>query len=765
MDNLLPPVADPANDLARGLFGYRIKSINRYVTQLVAAESERSRPWQEDMQRIKMDLALTQERKKNLDDRAAYLRLECERLRLQLEREKMTARYAEEGVRQEIRRLETDHNQRVQVIQADRSRSDREIQHAEELLWNLSESLSRVLQESQTIANQQLSPESPESVWKAFIQLVLGKSHDETTPEFLGAGHLLRYALPDDRVQMMTRQGQALGIATAVIISRVPSTIVAYVVPPLGAILAEDVQVIRYRNLMVRQHYQVVSESMLFEALPSRSRSGDTVKALPSTMALSISPAVDPSTKVDVTPEWDETAAEGDGPIDTEAPMAHSRIDLHQPREEISVPAASTDRNGQLTDRDPSEMLTSGATEPPEVLIPPHASPLDPDGPRSQDAVDPGDGMETVTAVPQHTNLDDLVTEREPVELSVNAASQVAQPAAPPLDPNDLTPQDTASPRDEMETVVTPSEHPDLESRLTERNSSEIPVNAASSRSEVSAQPDASPLDRDAAIPQDTASPRDGVEVASPPTDHGDLDGSASERGMVVNAASQTPHVLAEPLAGQEPEIPDHSGTLQVQGSHASYEDHPGNLTINAPKEEPASAAIHVEPKAPQRESFHSDLPEPLWSEAISAEADTESSRGLALPGINEEAPPSIRTSQPKSLDGVFDQEPLPGLNRSPVTLPPPIWTDGPGDRNPKPVAKPPAQAAPPPPSTPSPGVPAESGGLDVRTFLYGKRVGQDIVDNQRNLIAKAGETITPELVARVETAGQLPDLIVHMVF
>ena len=259
------------------------------------------------------------------------------------------------------------------------------------------------------------------------------------------------------------------------------------------------------------------------------------------------------------------------------------------------------------------------------------------------------------------------------------------------------------------------------------------------------------------------------MEAAETPPEQPDLDGLLTEQNpseMPVNTALQPPHVLAPPSESREPERWDHSNTPHDYGIQASDADHAENLTNKTPRQEHASAVTHAHPEASHRDSFRSDLPEPLWSETIDTGVDTEPSYDLGLPGITEEAPPTIRGSRETSLDAVFDQEPLPGLNRSPVTLPPPTWTDGPDEQAPKPAASPPVHSSPiPPRSASSEGVSAESGGLDVRTFLYGKRVGQDILDNQRNLIAKAGDTITPELVAQVETAGQLPDLIVHMVF
>jgi len=53
--------------------------------------------------------------------------------------------------------------------------------------------------------------------------------------------------------------------------------------------------------------------------------------------------------------------------------------------------------------------------------------------------------------------------------------------------------------------------------------------------------------------------------------------------------------------------------------------------------------------------------------------------------------------------------------------------------------------------------------GPDVLAFLEGKVVGRDILDSDGQMVASRGERITPEVVARVEEAHRLPDLIVNM--
>lgn len=54
---------------------------------------------------------------------------------------------------------------------------------------------------------------------------------------------------------------------------------------------------------------------------------------------------------------------------------------------------------------------------------------------------------------------------------------------------------------------------------------------------------------------------------------------------------------------------------------------------------------------------------------------------------------------------------------------------------------------------------------MSMARLLEGKVVGQDLRDDGGNLVAARGARITPELTARVEAVGLLPDLILHMVW
>ena len=135
----------------------------------------------------------------------------------------------------------------------------------------------------------------------------------------------------------------------------------------------------------------------------------------------------------------------------------------------------------------------------------------------------------------------------------------------------------------------------------------------------------------------------------------------------------------------------------------------------------------------------------------------------LSLPGVTEKNPPQMSENRadqvPVRPTAADDGTALPGLESSPPPLAstPPLWTDQPS---------PPAPAAAM--STPSPDQmadrPPEAGGLDVRSFMFGKHVGQDVSSPDGTVLARTGDLITPELVAQLEQAGRLPDLIVHMV-
>ena len=89
-----------------------------------------------------------------------------------------------------------------------RTRAEIEAQGYEGEFWQLTETLTRVLQESQNLANRQLSCESVDSVWRDFIVTVTGTAFAPTRTDVVVSGMLERRRLPRSAViQVSTRQG------------------------------------------------------------------------------------------------------------------------------------------------------------------------------------------------------------------------------------------------------------------------------------------------------------------------------------------------------------------------------------------------------------------------------------------------------------------------------------------------------------------------------------------------------------------------------
>ncbi len=593
MDDLSPLLNDADGDLPRSLFGYRIRTVERHIRHLLTVEESRTRPWSKQMQRLAVDVTRNNERRKTLEDLAAHFQTECDRLRQQIEREKVTSRYAAEGVRLEIERMEAEFHSRSDLIARDRERADAEIQHAEQVLWQLSEHLTRVLQEAQTLADQHLSPKTAETVFNEFAAAVLGSAFVAPAPELMASGLLACFELPTDRVQATTRQGDPLGPVAAVLISTVQPAIVAHVVPTVGAIVAEDVQVMRSQNIMVRQHFQPVSLEMIVQTY-NRAMQGQPSGA-----------TTDQGRRPD-------TAMEASLPVDES-------------------------RGGER--RDPAER------EPMPNEFAGHAPDSTPDA------------------------------EADLTERGVT----------PPLD------------------AITGTEEPNNSPTGNVRSSEEEPLHA---------DPIPTPLE----LVTETSWENVSTELDTDPT------------------SATPPDADNDTLAA-----PDASLGTGLSARHSTS----------------ASAGL--------------ELNLPSWHEDAAIEAHPTES-GLGLPGIHEATPPRLppRPDRPLSA-GVFDLEPLPGMDtaREPG-LPSPSWSDA----GLTPVPQPPIVPQPLLSPEDREGTPVgsvadagESGGLDVRTFLYGKRVGQDIKDSRQNVVARSGDLITPELVQRVEASGLLPDLIVHMVF
>lgn len=262
MANDLPGLDNGGEVLPRGLFGYRITDVARTIAKLKDQDALDDAVWSREVQRLSIDLGRFTERQKTLADLVEHMRQEKLRLEDQVRQARIASRYAEDGVRQEIDRQQMEHERRLAAIHAAQTHADLEAQAYERQLWQLAENLTRVLQDSQNLANQQLSNDSPDSVWDQFMRTVLGEGMAPSVPEVV-AELLERRRVPPDLVQVSTRQGDRLGYLDSVLLSIVPPAIVAYQVQGRGLIAAHDVQVLRPRHITVQARFAVIDESRL----------------------------------------------------------------------------------------------------------------------------------------------------------------------------------------------------------------------------------------------------------------------------------------------------------------------------------------------------------------------------------------------------------------------------------------------------------------------------------------------------------------------
>lgn len=615
MDEFPAIVDDSADTLPRGLFGYRMRTLEHYIRQLQRGEDAENRSWSNEAQRLTIETARNTERQKTLENLASHMRLECERLKLQLERGKINSRLAEHGVREELRRLESEYRDRMKVIQSTQSRVHAEADAYEKQLWQLSESLTRVLQDSQTVAMKQLSNESPDGVWQDFCQTVLGHYAPSESVESLAHGLLIRYVVPKQTIRISARQGEDIGFLRALLMSTVPMGIVGYVIEGLGVIPSDDVRVLRPHHIMVQSQYELVPEDLVIASYAGMPTFGPSPDAL-----LPLDPL------------------EQTRDADSDAALPH----------EDAVPVAAKDCGPDIMmDQAPLE-----AEAPPQLIGTPE-DPLHPLNPEARGRV----------------------------------------PALDPLVPNA---EANSAPSNE-EGDISMSQF-SWKTEVTEGPASPGPVDAASGHS-VAEVPLHVP-------PQESVPPHSETHPTS----------------RVEGEAGLAPAPVESPLFGTE----DLEGVL------------------NAPSWHHQSSELRRE--------------------------DTT----LTLPGIAEATPPHLDHVRPVSRPRArVEDDPLPGIIDAVDALPSPSWThEAPVAVSSSEIFMPPPTVEQPPARTPdmrSPNAESpsleESGALDVRTFLYGKRVGQDIVDTHGKTIARAGDMITAEIVERIEQAGYLPDLIVHMIF
>lgn len=150
----------------------------------------------------------------------------------------------------------------------------------------------------------------------------------------------------------------------------------------------------------------------------------------------------------------------------------------------------------------------------------------------------------------------------------------------------------------------------------------------------------------------------------------------------------------------------------------------------------------------PHPQETFEPAPEPVLPDAAPADAPA------AVPEATAPAAPTVAGSPtvPPSIPPVAQSTAL-------VTAP--------EAEHQSPISEAPKAPASPPPSS----VEQVAAGIKNRVsvsmsrLLEGKAVGQDLRDDAGALVAARGTLITPELTARVEAVGLLPDLILHMVW
>lgn len=193
-----------------------------------------------------------------------------------------------------------------------------------------------------------------------------------------------------------------------------------------------------------------------------------------------------------------------------------------------------------------------------------------------------------------------------------------------------------------------------------------------------------------------------------------------------------------------------------------------------------------VAPK-PEPDAVSTARPAAGGQPTAAGDAGWESADGILAPGGEDVLPPTdpgpsgdagipAAASEPRQQTAPAPPAAQEWTDDEGSLLPPPAWADDADDtRQPDAfeTALPSAAVEAAPAPAPSPrtrAAPAaqRSGavaglGDDVLIFLEGKIVGSDIYDAAGNLVAAAGTPIDRDLVAKVEAAGKLPDLIVYM--
>lgn len=266
---------DPADDLPRGLFGYRTPTVNRYIRKLQLQDDMESRSNAQEVQRLTSEIIRLRERRRTLDELSEHVRLSCERLEMQIAQAHVNARWVEVGMHHEIEHLQHQHEERLAQLQHLMARVDVEAQSHENQLWQLAESLTRLLQESQDLANQQLSADTVDAVWQDFAQTVLNNREPSALSEMVMADVLERRIVDPDTVVVSSRKGNRIGTLEAVLLTHVPPSLAAYQIKGVGCIPATDAQVLRTGRITVSTQFTVLDVNDIVRMYASPSRAPD----------------------------------------------------------------------------------------------------------------------------------------------------------------------------------------------------------------------------------------------------------------------------------------------------------------------------------------------------------------------------------------------------------------------------------------------------------------------------------------------------------
>lgn len=640
--------------IPKGLFGYRVDEVDQEMETLAAQEQDAWRLWAERDRELAIDTARAYERTKTLESLINQLQMECERLKIQVERERIHGKYAEDGARYEVNELKRVHNESMRTLRSTIEALDTQIAHYEDETWAVVEHLTRVMQETQTVADRELTQTTHESLWQEVSRTLLGEQPSDGST-VTRHKDVLRYGFLANTVTVATREGKPLGYLSSLVLAMAVPQILGYeVVSPdrgSGVIPAEDVHALRYKHIMVRSHPRWLAMTEL--------------------------------------PRPNRAPLRVDRPIDNEA--------------------------GDVTDRESSVVLRNDVVAANPELAQDRAT-----GSWSEAKDDMVEAHGVEISSPS-IGMDSMPTP----ELSKDTPQEHGDPhGAPPWEPESSIPVNPKTAEDTVGDTPRSQEQartPDMRSRpLSDPGLEEI---------------------TDTATPLETA----GEEVSS---------GFAESLSLT--------HRFTE-SADAPPNISELQSVKESASDSTRQEGH----------------AVDVEPVTMGDDSGSPS--DPIWGKPSgSDELFEETPPTLSLPGVMEANAPTLldgERSKPAGINHSLDRdaEDLPGLaagNRSGLADHP-TWTSG---------GPPIARASRNIPQIHEVGVgepsgmeegeePVESmampmaGAIDVRTFLYGKKVGQAVVDSHGNVLAQQGEPITEEMVRRVESAGLLPELIVHMVF